>query len=35
MGLANSMALKLAGITKYTEDPIGGTIMKTTSGGKF
>ncbi|RVW22243.1 putative amidohydrolase YtcJ [Vitis vinifera] len=32
MGLANSMALKLAGITKYTEDPIGGTIMKTTSG---
>ena len=34
MGLANSMALQLAGITEYTEDPNGGAIMKTISGGK-
>jgi predicted amidohydrolase YtcJ len=33
MSLANSVALKLAGITKSSEDPNGGTIMKTTSGG--
>ncbi|KAK9912780.1 hypothetical protein M0R45_036622 [Rubus argutus] len=32
MSLANSVALKLAGITKSSEDPNGGTIMKTTSG---
>ncbi|XP_070680539.1 protein LONG AFTER FAR-RED 3 isoform X2 [Malus domestica] len=32
MGLANSVALKLAGITNSSEAPIGGTIMKTTSG---
>ncbi|CAN1813684.1 Protein LONG AFTER FAR-RED 3 [Linum perenne] len=32
MGLANSVALKLAGISKLSEDPSGGTIMKTPSG---
>lgn len=32
MGLANSVALKLAGITNSSEDPDGGTIMKTVSG---
>ncbi|CAN0863326.1 Protein LONG AFTER FAR-RED 3 [Linum grandiflorum] len=32
MGLANSLALKLAGISKLSEDPSGGTIMKTPSG---
>ncbi|XP_004307112.1 PREDICTED: uncharacterized protein LOC101307247 [Fragaria vesca subsp. vesca] len=32
MSLANSVALKLGGITKLSEDPNGGTIMKTTSG---
>ncbi|XP_059652001.1 protein LONG AFTER FAR-RED 3 isoform X2 [Cornus florida] len=30
MGLANSLALKAAGITNYTEDPNGGTIMRGT-----
>jgi predicted amidohydrolase YtcJ len=28
MGLANSIALKLAGITKNTPDPPGGEIVK-------
>ncbi|KAF8398253.1 hypothetical protein HHK36_017180 [Tetracentron sinense] len=32
MGLANSLSLKMAEITNYTEDPNGGTIMRTTSG---
>ncbi|KAI4323549.1 hypothetical protein L6164_023146 [Bauhinia variegata] len=32
MGLANSVALKLAGITNLTEDPSGGAIMRTPSG---
>ncbi|XP_057496079.1 protein LONG AFTER FAR-RED 3 isoform X2 [Actinidia eriantha] len=32
MGLANSLALKIAGITNYTEDPNGGAIMRTTDG---
>lgn len=32
MGLANSVALKMAGITNYTDDPNGGTIVKTTDG---
>ncbi|KAM5551683.1 hypothetical protein ABKV19_026502 [Rosa sericea] len=32
MSLANSVALKLGGITKSSVDPNGGTIMKTTSG---
>ncbi|KAK4253181.1 hypothetical protein QN277_010777 [Acacia crassicarpa] len=32
MGLANSVALKLAGVTKYSKDPPGGTIMRTASG---
>ncbi|KAJ7949348.1 Amidohydrolase [Quillaja saponaria] len=32
MGLANSLALKLAGITNSSEDPKGGTIMRTTNG---
>ncbi|MFC2083795.1 amidohydrolase [Bacteroidota bacterium] len=32
MGLANSCALKLAGITKYANDPVGGTIVKDRKG---
>ncbi|KAH9658672.1 protein LONG AFTER FAR-RED 3 [Citrus sinensis] len=32
MGLANSVALQLVGITNLSEDPNGGTIMKTSSG---
>ncbi|XP_022764742.1 uncharacterized protein LOC111309970 isoform X1 [Durio zibethinus] len=32
MGLANSMALKLAGVTNLSKDPNGGTIMKTADG---
>ena len=34
MGLANSLALKLAGITRDTEDPPGGTIVRTLDGGE-
>lgn len=33
MSLANNVTLKLAGITKLTEDPEGGTVVKTTGGG--
>ncbi|KAF4389122.1 hypothetical protein F8388_026851 [Cannabis sativa] len=32
MGLANSVALKLAGINNSSKDPDGGTIMRTASG---
>ncbi|TYJ31371.1 hypothetical protein E1A91_A06G193700v1 [Gossypium mustelinum] len=32
MGLANSVALKLAGVTNLTKDPNGGTIMQTADG---
>ncbi|GMP61000.1 hypothetical protein CsSME_00023639 [Camellia sinensis var. sinensis] len=32
MGLANSLALKIAEISNYTEDPNGGAIMRTTDG---
>ncbi|XXG41446.1 hypothetical protein AAC387_Pa01g1897 [Persea americana] len=32
MGLANSLALKIAGITNDTKDPAGGTIMRTADG---
>ncbi|XP_018818071.1 protein LONG AFTER FAR-RED 3 isoform X2 [Juglans regia] len=32
MGLANSVALKLSGISNLSEDPEGGTIMRTASG---
>ncbi|KAI3844212.1 hypothetical protein MKX03_032283 [Papaver bracteatum] len=32
MGLANSFALTMAGITNYTQDPVGGTVMKTADG---
>ncbi|XP_052191061.1 protein LONG AFTER FAR-RED 3 isoform X2 [Diospyros lotus] len=32
MGLANSLALKIAGITNNTADPNGGTIMRTSTG---
>lgn len=35
MGLANSLALKRAGITNDTEDPAGGTIIRTANGGRF
>lgn len=33
MGVANSLAMKIAGIDKNTNDPIGGTIIRTTEGG--
>ncbi|KAE8723662.1 NADPH:quinone oxidoreductase-like [Hibiscus syriacus] len=33
MGLANSVALKLAGVTNLSKDPNGGTIMSTANGG--
>ncbi|KAJ1432530.1 Metal-dependent hydrolase [Sesbania bispinosa] len=33
MGLANSLALMLAGITYLTDNPRGGTIMRTSGGG--
>lgn len=33
MSLANNVTLKLAGISNLTEDPEGGTIVKTTGGG--
>lgn len=33
MGLANSVALKLAGVTNLSKDPNGGTIMRTSDGG--
>lgn len=32
MGVANSLAMKIAGIDKNTNDPVGGTIMRTTKG---
>jgi hypothetical protein len=32
MGVANSLALKLAGITRETQDPEGGTIVRDASG---
>ncbi|WVZ04266.1 hypothetical protein V8G54_025072 [Vigna mungo] len=32
MGLANSVALKLAGITNVTDDPMGGIIVRTANG---
>lgn len=35
MGLANSVALRIAGITHNTEDPKGGTIMRKINGGKY
>jgi len=33
MGLANSVALKLAGITNITDDPMGGIIVRAANGG--
>lgn len=33
MGLANSVALMLAGISNITDDPKGGTVMRTATGG--
>lgn len=33
MALANSLTLKIAGVTSLTEDPVGGTIMRLPSGG--
>ena len=35
MGLANSLALKLAGISNNTTDPDGGTVMRNSLGGSF
>lgn len=35
MGLANSMALKIAAITNNTGDPEGGGIVRTTDGGNL
>ncbi|XP_020081247.1 uncharacterized protein LOC109704879 [Ananas comosus] len=32
MGVANSRALKIAGITRNSDDPVGGSIIKTTEG---
>jgi predicted amidohydrolase YtcJ len=32
MALANSLALKIAGVISLTEDPVGGTIMRMPSG---
>ncbi|CAL9246222.1 unnamed protein product [Arabidopsis halleri] len=32
MALANSLALRIAGVTSLTEDPVGGTIMRMPSG---
>ncbi|XP_039136012.1 protein LONG AFTER FAR-RED 3 [Dioscorea cayenensis subsp. rotundata] len=32
MGLANTLAMNIAGISKYTHDPVGGTISKTMDG---
>ncbi|RZC82740.1 hypothetical protein C5167_045527 [Papaver somniferum] len=32
MGLANSFSLTMAGITNYTQDPVGGTVVKTADG---
>ncbi|WOH00601.1 hypothetical protein DCAR_0519969 [Daucus carota subsp. sativus] len=32
MGLANSLALEIAGVTKNIEDPIGGTVVRNTGG---
>lgn len=33
MGVANSLALKIAGITRDTPDPVGGAIPKNPNGG--
>lgn len=35
MGLANSLALDIAGVSKETEDPIGGTVVRNIDGGKY
>uniref|UniRef100_A0A0D3EYR8 Amidohydrolase 3 domain-containing protein n=1 Tax=Oryza barthii TaxID=65489 RepID=A0A0D3EYR8_9ORYZ len=32
MGIANSLAMRMAGINKNTNNPVGGTIMRTTEG---
>lgn len=32
MGVANSLALKLAGVTRHTDDPPGGTIVRDANG---
>uniref|UniRef100_A0A0E0N7P8 Amidohydrolase 3 domain-containing protein n=1 Tax=Oryza rufipogon TaxID=4529 RepID=A0A0E0N7P8_ORYRU len=32
MGIANSLAMRMAGIDKNTNNPVGGTIMRTTEG---
>ncbi|XP_020242130.1 uncharacterized protein LOC109820407 [Asparagus officinalis] len=32
MGVANSLALKIAGITNITKDPVGGSILRTMDG---
>ena len=34
MGLANSLALKLAGIIRDSKDPPGGTIARAIDGGE-
>lgn len=35
MGLANSLALKMAGISHDTQDADGGAIMRNSHGGDF
>jgi predicted amidohydrolase YtcJ len=35
MGIANSVAMKIAGIDKNTNDPVGGTVVRTSEGGNL
>lgn len=35
MGLANSLALKIAGVTTNMKDPVGGTISRNEDGGNL
>ena len=35
MGLANSLALKIAGVSNSMQDPVGGTINRNADGGDF
>jgi predicted amidohydrolase YtcJ len=35
MGVANSLAMKIAGIDKNTNDPVGGTVVRTAERGNL
>ena len=35
MAVANSLAMKIAGLEKSTNDPVGGTIVRTTERGNL